>query len=594
MRAGAGPRLALAGFVAATLAVHGLIARWSPLQGDDWRYLLSPSSRGSWPAGHAQLGDAWGFLLARSTLFHAIVSPVVGAILIVGVFTWSMRRLPDPGRWRDVLGVALVSCMIWIALPRAGVMWFHRSYVAAEIYGAALVVWFLVPFRCGWQRDGTAWGVAMFAAGLAAGATTRQLALTAVVGTAVAVYRTPRSGRWTWMVPGLAGVLISFACEHGADLVRVFGRLGRNPARLLPLLQGGGQLIALIALLLIVTRLWPAKRSAAAAPAERDLAPARDTRGPAEAPDAGDALCWLGAWLGLGLFAHLGPNLTDVLQLPATLALCAGALPYLCWLAGVRFVRWALVGLVAGVHLVAWTLAISTYAGLDAEFRDRMAAVAHAPAGQIATVRRYSDVLPGYWSVGEDWADLALRSGLARERWGLAGIDVVPPFRQLERSPDLQIVLDVGGVSPDQLAAARPPAWWPRELAPARGQFAALLERLRAISGRGVTARLRAADIDFTARRGRPILAAWSEEAAAVIPEVTRSRPDDTGRTVISVAPSLVAQLDDAWLVGPSGSEPVRCLAGRCVVAEQRAERTVLVLCNAERCLAADAWVPQL
>lgn len=598
MTGATGPRLVLAGFVAAMLAVHGVIAWWSPLQGDDWQHVLWTSSHGgSWLAGHARLDAAWGYVLARSTLFHAIVSPVVGVIVVLGVFTWSARRLPEPGRWRDVLGVALVSCTIWIALPRAGVMWFHRSYVAAQIYGAALVVWFLVPFRCRWQRDGVAWRIAMFVAGLAAGATTRQLGLMAVVGAAIAVVRPRRSGRPAWMVPGLAGALISFAYGHGADLVHAFGRLGGNPARMLPLLQGGGQLIMLIALLLVATRLRSTDRSAAAAasaPVAPDATPSQDAGWHREAPDGGESLGWLGAWLGLGLFAHLGSSLTDVMQLPATLALCAGALPYLSWLAGARSVRWVLVRLVVVVHLIAWTLALSTYAALDAEFRGRMAAIARTPAGQIATVRPYAEILPGFWSIGEDWADLALRSRLARERWGLAGIDLAPPFRQLERSPDLELVLDVEGISPDQLAAARPPAWWPRELAPARGQFAALLERLRAISGRGVTARLRAAGIDFTARRGRPILAAWSEGAAAVVPEVTRSRPDDTGRTVISIAPSLAVQLDEGWLIGPWGSEPVHCIAGRCVVAEQRAERTVLVLCSAERCLAADVWVPQL
>lgn len=579
MTGATGPRLVLAAFVAATLAVHGTAAWWSPLQGDDWHHLLSPSG---WLSGHAPLGDAWGYLVARSTLFHALVSPVVGVILIAGVFTWSARRLPDPDRWHDVLGVAVVSCMLWIALPRAGVMWFHRAYVAAEIYGAALVVWFLVAFRCRWQRDGAAWRVAMFVAGLAAGAATRQLALAAVVGAAIAVGRARRSGRPAWMVPGLVGAGISFAWWHGVDLVHVFGRLGRNPARMLPLLQGGGQLIALIALLLIATRPGSAGRDA----------PSRDAQWPAEAPDAGASLGWLGTWLGLGLFAHLGPSLTDVTQLPATLALCAGALPYLCWLAGARLVRWALVCLVVGVHLVAWTLALSTQAALGAEFRARMAAIAGTPAGQIATVRPYADLLPGFWSIGEDWADLALRSRLARERWGLAGIELAPPFRQLERSPALELVLDVEGVSPDQLVAAAPPARWPRELAPARGQFAALLARLRAITGRGVMARLRAVDVDFPARRGRPVLAAWSDGAAAVA--VARSRADDTGRTVVSLTPTVAAGLDDAWLVGPWGSEPVRCTAGRCTVTEQRAERTVLVLCSAERCLAADAWVPQL
>jgi hypothetical protein len=323
--------------------------------------------------------------------------------------------------------------------------------------------------------------------------------------------------------------------------------------------------------------------------------PAQDVGRCSRAPDAGDSLAWLAAWLGLGLAAQLGPRATAAAtQMPAALALCTGVLPYLSWLAGARFVRWMLVCLAVGVHLVAWTLALSTYAGLGAEFRDRMAAVARTPEGQIATVRPYSNLLPTFWSAGEDWAELTLRSTLARERWNLAGIDLVPPFRRLERSPDLALALEVDDVSRDQLAAARPPLWWPREIEPARREFAALIERLRAITGRGVTARLRTVDIGFTARGTRPILVAWSDGAAAVVPHVTRSRPDDTGHTVILIAPSLAVQLGEAWLVGPWGSEPERCVAGRCVVVAQRPERTLLVVCSSERCLAADAWVPQL
>jgi hypothetical protein len=593
-----GARLALAAFIAATLVVHGVVAWWSPLQGDDWQHVLwSGSGSGSWLAGHLQLGDAWGYLVTRSTLFHTIVSPVVGVILVLGVFTLSARRLPDPGRWCDVLGVALVSCMIWIALPRAGVMWFHRSYAAAQIYGAALVVWFLVPFRCRWQRDGAAWRVAMFVAGLAVGATTRQLGLAAVIGAGIAVRRTRRSARPTWMVPGLAGAAISFVAGFArwqlSDLVFVFGHPERSLTRMAPILQAGGQLVAPVALVAIARLVRSSDRCAVtAAPTARE--PAQDVGRGSQPPDAGDSLAWLAAWLGLGLAALLGPRSTAATQLPSALALCAGVLPYLSWLAGARLVRWVLACVAVGVHLVAWTLALSTYAALDTEFCARMAAVARTPAGQIATVRPYSDLLPTFWSIGEDWADLGLRSTLARERWNLAGIDLAPPFRRLERSPDLALALEVEDVSRDQLAAAGSPPRWPREIGPARGQFAALIERLRAITGRGVTARLRAVDLDFAARRARPILVAWSDGAAAVAPEVARSRPDDTGRTVIAVAPSLAAGLDEAWLVGPWGADATHCAAGRCVVAEQRAERTVLVLCGAERCLAVDAWVPQL
>jgi len=590
-----GSRWALAGLVAAMLVVHGVVGWWSPLQGDDWQYVLGAAGRGrGWLAAYPQLADVCGSLLVRAPLVHALVSPVVGVSLVLGTFALGAGRLPDPRRWRDVLGVALVSAMIWIALPRAGAMWFHRSYAAAQIYGAALVVWFLVPFRCRWQRAGAGWQVAMFAVGLAAGATTRQLQLAAVIGAAIAVRRTPRSGRPAWMVPGLAGaalgLLAGLARWQLSDLVYVFGHLERSLARMAPVLEAGAPVIAVIALGALARQLGARNppAPATAPPVGSD----QDAGWPGQAPDAGQGLAWLGAWLGLGLAAQLGPRSTAATQLPAALALCAGALPYLTWLASARRARWLLAGLAIGVHVVAWSLALSTYAALGAEFRDRMAAIARTPAGQVATVRRYADLIPGFWSVGEDWADLGARATLARARWGLAGIDLVPVFRQLERSPDLQLVLEVDGASPDQLAAAAAPAWWPRELGPARAQFTPLLGRLRAIAGRGVTARLRVVDLDFAARRGRPVLAAWSDGAGAMVPDPARSRADDADRVTISIAPDLATQFDEAWLVGPWGSAPAAGSAGRYAVTEQHAGRTVLVACNAERCVAVEAWVP--
>jgi hypothetical protein len=592
--ASGGARLAFLGFLAATLAVHGVVAWLSPLQGDDWRQLLWSPGDGGWLAGHAQLADACGYLIARSTVVHAIASPIAGVVMILGVFTLGARRLPDPGRWRDVLGVALVSSMIWIALPRAGVMWFHRPYVAAQMFGAALVVWFVAAYRCRWRLGGRAGGAAMFAIGLVAGTTTRQLVVMAVVGVAIATGRTPRAARRGWMLPGLVGLVLGAAASvvHApwAEVGRVLGRFEPTLVALGPLMRAGGQLIALIALLVLAT-LVRASRRAPTAPQVPDAA-APDDAWRADAPDAGEALGWFGAWLGLGVAALLGPRSTEATQLPAAIALCAGALPWLSWLARLRIVRRALVALVVGVHLVAWAVALATYAAFATELTDRMAAIAATPADGVAIVRPYSQIVPTYWWFGEDWSEAGLREALARERWGLAGIELAPGFRQLERGADLALVLEVEGVSGDQLQAARPPRRWARELAPARRQFAALIDRLRAITGRQVRARLRVTDVELAGRAPRPILAAWADGAAVVAPEVARSAPDATSQTTVTVAPSLGATFGEAWAVGPDGARPVRCTTGRCVVQLLRAERTVIVLCNAERCLAADAWVP--
>jgi len=634
-------RLALAGFAILFLAVHGVIAALVPLQGDDWA--------ASGGASGGLLGDAIGALV-RSTWLHALLSPIVSGLLVVGSFVLAMRRLPDPRRGRDVLGVALVSCLLWIALPRAGAMWFHRSYVAAQLYGGAVAVWFLAAYRCRRALAGRAWPIAMAVVGLAAGLASRQVALMAVGGAAIAVGRTARAERSQWMLPGLAGaavgIVIGFVRSPWGEIGRVFGRLEPNLVALAPLLRAGGPVIALVGLLWLATRLRaaaPLAARAADSPPESssiDLDPhPRDRRSssgeaepapagnraeaaasdPPDADAAGAALGWLVAWLGLGVAGLLGPRSSEATLLPAAVALTAAALPLLVWLAGVRWVRGVLVALVIGVHAWLWTYGLGRYAALGDAFRERMAAIAATPRGQVATVRPYPAVLPDAWSVGEDWADLALREALA-ERWGLAGIELSPPFRQLERSPGVAVALEVDGLAPEVVAAAVP-SRWPGELAAARRRFAAVVARLRAVAGHAVVARLRVTSVELagpggargdggdpigeharaaTLRQGRPVLAAWTDGAAGaaaaaiMAPEVSRAAPDATSHMVISIAPAVAAAFDEAWQVGPGGAEAVRCATGRCTVAIERTEPAALVLCNAERCLAVDAWVPRL
>ncbi|HMG52107.1 MAG TPA: DUF6056 family protein [Kofleriaceae bacterium] len=579
MQGGRGPRLALLGTAAALVGVHAAVGALSPLQGSDWDGVI-----GAHRALVGPLGDALAALAARSTPWHAVSSAAASLALVLGAFRLAARRGGDPGRWSDVLGVALVSAVIWIALPRAGAMWFQRSYAATQVTGAALVVWFLVPFRCRTALAGRAWPAVMFVAGLAAGATTRQCALAAVIGAAIWTRRTPRAERRAWMMLGLAGAVIGLVASvvraPWVELGRVVTRFEPDLVALAPLVRAAAPLVALIGLLVL------ARQLRARAPDGLDVAAAPE---PPAALDAGDALGWLAAWFGFGVAGLFGPRASEATLLPAAVAFAAGALPVLQWLAGTRWIRRVLIGLAIGVHAVAWSAALATYRELGAVFDARMTAIARTGVGGVATVAPYPRAQPGFWSIGEDWADLGLRTSLARA-WRLAGIELAPPFRQLEHSPELELVLELDGATPDQLAAAGAPRRWPGELAPARRTFTALVARLRATTGRPVIARLRVAGLEFTARHGRPLLAAWSDGAEVTAPDPARTSIDT--RAVISIAPKLAVQFGEAWVVRPQTAEPAECTAGKCSVPVERAETTALVLCNAERCLAAEAWVP--
>jgi hypothetical protein len=583
--------VALIVFVGATLAVHGVIAWWSPVQGSAWQTLLRAQRGGSWLAGVRQTSELCSALVAHATSFHVIVTPLAGLAVLVGTFTLAARRLPDPRRWDDVLGIALVSSLIWVVVPRAGVMWFHRPY-ATQIVGAALVVWLAAAFRCRWRaRTGgdvdasvgargeaglmasAGSSVAMFVAGWLAATTTLQLAVAALVGVGIALARLPRSERQRWMWGALAGValgaIVCFVRWRWADSSRL-----RLDASLAALSQRAGDAAVVITAigLVVLGRLWHATR--------RGLALAL--------PDSGEAGRWLAAWLGLVVASLLGPRAPEAALLPASLALCIAVLPSLTWIAHARIGRWMLVAFVVAVHAVAWTRALPTYRALGREYRARMAAITRTPPHQIAVVAPYTQLEPSFWAYGEDWDDAELRETLGQELWQLRDIELVPTYRGLERSADLELALELGAVTADQRHAAQPPAAWPRNLARARRALAGVIARLPATA----SVRLRVTDVDFTTRASRPVFAAWAEPGSQALPAVRRSRPDETGVVTLTLAAALAAELPEAWVVGPSRATRVTCPGGRCRIEVTRAERTVVVLCNPERCLAADAWVP--
>ena len=118
--------------VLAALWLHQLVMAYlAPLAGDDWRALVDPPA----PTTH----DLVLGVLVHAPFVHAIVTPVVAILLVVGTCTLALGRRVDLNR--DALAIALASTLIWLAAPRAGVDFSNRSFAAGEPTGPAV--------RCG-------------------------------------------------------------------------------------------------------------------------------------------------------------------------------------------------------------------------------------------------------------------------------------------------------------------------------------------------------------------------------------------------------------------------------------------------------------
>src|SRR5687767_11000880 len=200
---------ALFGFVVAMSIVHAMVAFWTPVQGDAWDHWIwaaqhRDDATGTWLASflrtHFTFSDAIGYTLSRCRVFHVLVTPMVIIALVAGLFTLAMRRLPR-ATWDDILGLALVSALLWIGQPSAGVALFHLPNVALYVYGAAIAVWLVAPLRCGWQVSARWWPLLILGA-YCAGTSSRAIATATLVGFALFMWRRPRV-RWMWITLGV-------------------------------------------------------------------------------------------------------------------------------------------------------------------------------------------------------------------------------------------------------------------------------------------------------------------------------------------------------------------------------------------------------
>ena len=609
------PRFALVGFLLAMAIVHAIIAFWTPIQGDAWRHWQwHGDGVSAWLHDHWTFSDAIGFVLARSNAVHVILTPAVEVALVIGVFVLAMRRLPR-SEWRDVLGVALVSALIWIAQPRAGVTWFHIPSVATYIYGAAVAVWFIAPWRCGWVVPPAVWPL-LAIAGYCVGTSSRAIAVATLIGIVLALRRpednrslagpqrrtdrrhpgpkVPPTGdgpraRWMWI--GLGGLVVGVIAGHVHPTAF-------EPAvwSSLPVVEGG-RLISLIAAFVLggaITGVLGADR-----------------------PDPAETLGWFAAWLAIAVWCVIGPHTVASVYLPATIALVAGGLPYLVWLARTRWLAVAIVSLAIAVHALVWFTALRTYHALADTGRDRLAFLQHTKQGDLAVVPPYPQIAPTSWFFGEDLESAATRQQLAIDGFGVHDIAIVPGFRTLEPNPGLAVELVVEGDRRTAVDAARPPAIWATELSVARRQFVQFVARLRDLGGEGASARLVVRGHRFAELRDRPLLVAWFDHGTLVAPEVTRAplgeqreamgggdpagfaggaggeapRGTDDGDRIVTTIDH--AGFTEAWALHDDVATSIPYDSGHLAIQPLVTGMYVIAVCDAQRCLAADAYTPR-
>ena len=581
------PRLAAYAFLVATMAVNGVVAWLSPLQGNDWNHVMWARAHAddstfafvtTWLAQHATFHDATGYLLASSTLAHALMTPLVACALLWGMFTIAARRRPNLDDWQDVVVLVTLSAFLWFAAPRAGVTWFHRPYVAQWIYGATVTLWFLAPYRCGWRAPRYA-SVLLVIAGFCAGSSGRQLGFVALVLAILAIRKAPERARWMWagLVGLVAGVVLAFLDRPQIDFSGFRRGVEATFVAIDFPIREGGELISLVLGLVLVKLVLARVRPATADPS---------------APDTSETLRWLWVWFAFAVISMFGPKFTDAALFPASITLCIAAYPVVRWLVTTPALRVFLAALAIGAHTIVWTISLVTYVRVHAMFTDRMERL--TTGSGIVEIAPYFPVRSTFWFIGEDLATLLQRQLVAISVFHLDDIKIIPTFRGYERAADVSVKLEVEGISDAQLRSARPPRQWAATPSVARKQLDDLVGRMPGAGDAGAAVRL-VADLAPSAARGRPVLVGGYERGVSIVPKVTRRSFDEVNNVPITVRPASFAKdYPDAFVIDGTTESRIEPQNGVYQVPATNTGNQILVACGATRCILLEAFVPRL
>jgi hypothetical protein len=503
-----------------TFALCAAVGWMQPPEGDDYEALFWIKRQGTglgallgWLRLHHAIGDLASLWLVAFGWLHMIVTPVVVCLLMVGMVAVATGRVPRPADRDGWLLVLTASALVWIGAPRTGLDFYNRSYVAIFTYGLVAVVWLVFVYvRCG---DGRGRGRAAWVALLAIAAGSASLFLLPI--TIVAIWKSIRAARrrgpvpaWMWSgaLGAAIGAALAFTSKPYLDL-KVFLGIGfEHKLYSLYLYMGEcGELVSFVMAILFAQAL------------RARLRPTLVLEWPG-AREIGVAGWGFGAGMTAAWASVLTPRWGEPSMLATVVGFTVGAIALLVPAIADRGLRrvMILVGVVVHGLVVAYT--VPHFVRLHAQWLQRDAEIARAPAAGVAEITPYPYTVEDSWSLGDDLWFVRRRSLLAASRGlraieyttPIGGMEGTPPFVFDEAWPDgtrtrlLTGDLDVAREVFDEDVRARwQPAW--------HGEA-----RLEVVGG-----------LDWPARDGRPLVAARAPDGDVYFPDYG-SRTDRNGR----------------------------------------------------------------
>lgn len=407
-----------------TWIVLVLCAHWEPVLRDGWGHVQWHKSFATTPGNvwmfahdsyvhnNPRFGQVLTLLVYTPGPWHAIFTPIVELLLFYLLALHALGRRPSFARSSDALMFATILGMVALTAPLIGQMLFYRPFTGNYLFGFAIGLAVLVPYRLHAEAPAPRrwwWIAIMLVAGAIAGMCNEHTGPATVACVVFAILAFWRRGQRpaAWMIAGLVGLIVGGLALYfapGQDiryhgLAQSTSLLGRITERglaenLKVVLAPYVAIWKLVPWLAFVALGWKQRE-----PAKRAL------------------LVLVGASVAIALTLLLSPKQGGRLDFASICLACAALAGYV-----VPFIRTRLA------QLAAWVLAaaaiaylmyhlVATYAVVGPEFAQRFAAIESAPPHAVVTVSPYT-LHRSRWFLGEDFGEGAdgLRFGVAWSR----------------------------------------------------------------------------------------------------------------------------------------------------------------------------------
>ncbi len=418
-------RVLFVAYVIATALHVGYVIAHEPFSFDAWNVAndtnATPFSLGNfldygvdqYTHSNPRIGQWLTYLAYKLEYFAVIATPLAYLAVALAVTILGLGRLPSWRRGRDLALCAVVLGLMWVVLPRFGMILFCRAYGANYVYGAAIQLWFLVPLRLSPSGEGSVAGsIAYFALGVAAGMSNEHTGPTLVLfAVGYAVWRLRRSNvvpprlAWAGALGAVAGfAAIFFAPGQGerydglATKTGLFARLLKRGIHDNLEILGDSLTAAMPALVVFAIVIVIGARDAD-----------RDTQ---RRPIA--LFGWaFAASLLIAITLFVSPKLGPRFYVHG----CALLLAAVIGLADVVLTSRRRLGpfvvVAAAISVYAATQTVALYGRLAVASEQRLATLAASPPGSVVTVTAFTQVEDSWWFLGDDFRDAKKRDMVA-------------------------------------------------------------------------------------------------------------------------------------------------------------------------------------